>query len=188
MWDGFDVFKLNGAEFADADRYAATTLNPQNQPKYDWVWKKQPVLPADRSNLPVLSITPGTVSSGGELKARTVSVSVAPATFMAGDHVDIWMLGTSAPLASTKVDADGGLTTLAIELPADLKPGSYALVARADLSPTVLAWATLSVANPAPTVALIIAIISGVLLLGIGVTLIVRRRIRLVRTSRRRSA
>jgi len=195
MWGGFDVFKLNGAEFADADRYASTTLNPQNQPKYDWVWKKEPTLPEDRSKLASLSVSPGSLAPGGDAKARTVSVSAQSGSFTPGDRVDIWMLGTSAspasaaaPLASATADAKGGFTSVAVTVPAELKTGAYQLVARADLTPTALAWATLTVSSEAVPVALIVAIVSASLLIAIIVALLVRKRIRRVRASRRRSA
>ncbi|MEN9752074.1 MAG: hypothetical protein RLZZ600_1121 [Actinomycetota bacterium] len=188
MWGGFDVFKLNGNEFADADRYASTTLNPQNQPTYAWVWKKEPTLPADRSKLAKLELsrTEFASATADDVESRTLSVSTAAGSFTPGDHVDIWMLGSSKPLSTAIADEAGGLAEVKVTLPADLKAGTYDLVARADLTPTAMAWGALVVSS-APPVALIVAISSGSLLILLLVALLIRKRIRRLRRGRRAS-
>lgn len=144
-WEGLDVFALDGDEFADAERYVSTSLNPQTQPKYQWVWKKAPLLPRDRSNLPVLTtsvterfvVTHDTVSRA---PLFSVAVSAPSGTFPPGSRVDIWSSWSTTSLAHGTATAEGGLNPLSLSVPNLTRPGSVVLIARGDFSRDALAW------------------------------------------------
>ncbi len=112
MYEGLDVLRLTGPEFADAARYSSADLNPQTQPAYDWVWRTAPTLPttaAEREALPKLTVSPSTVAGGqheGHPRLR------APAgTFQAGETVDLWWMDELTVLATVKAAPDGSLRT-----------------------------------------------------------------------------
>jgi hypothetical protein len=189
MWGGLDTFELVGPQFADAARYAATSLNPQDQPQYSWVWKKEPTLPPDRSSLPALNVAPSSIAAtdaNSDAKTRTVHISVAAHTFTPGDRVDVWSLSPSAVIAHGTVDANGGISSLGAVLPANLAAGTYTIVVRADNAPTKLAWASVTVTSSSLPVALVVMLwVLGILVL-IVAALLVRKRIRTLRRTRRR--
>jgi hypothetical protein len=191
MWSGLSVFALTGSEFADAERFSASSLNPQNQPEYNWVWKTQPTIPADTTSLPKLTVstTEVTENSGttaDDVASRTVAASAPPNAFTPGDTVDLWLLPTSTVLATVVADDDGGVTATKVVLPATTRAGEYTLVARGDKTPDRPAIAVLAVKAPIHWVAIVVAAAS-VLAAALLLVWIVLR-IRFVRSRGRRRA
>ena len=144
-WEGLDVFALDGDQFTDAERYVSTSLNPQTQPKYQWVWNETPVLPDDTADLPLLTSSVGNktvMSPDAVARAPYFSVAVsAPAgTFAPGSRVDSWSTQSLTSLAQGVATVDGGLNPLSLSVPNLTTPGSIVLIARGDASREALAW------------------------------------------------
>lgn len=191
MWSGLSVFALTGSEFADAERFSSSALNPQNQPEYNWVWKTEPTVPADTSPLPQLSLsstelTENSGTTAEDVASRTVTVTAPASTFTPGDTVDVWLLPTAKVLATAVAGGDGGLAATKVELPASTRAGEYTFVARADKTPDKLAIAVITVKAPIPWVGIIATGVS-VLVVALLVIWIVLR-IRFVRSRGRRRA
>ena len=191
MWSGLEVFALVGEKFTDATRYSATSLNPQNQPHYAWVWKTEPTIPSDRSSLPPLTVSTAEMvqnngTSSDDTAARTVTISAGAHTFTPGDHVDLWLMPTKQVLATVKAQADGSLAKVTVTMPAETQAGTYDIVARGDLSPDKPAFAVLTVKAPPPVLAIVVTCVA-VVLVGLLVAWIILRRRVIARRKRRRS-
>ena len=151
-WEGLDVFALEGDDFADAQRYVSTSLNPQTQPTYAWVWNEAPVMPANTSDLPVLAVSPHqkvVVSEDRLAKEPTFTVTVsAPAgTFAPDTRIDIWLTGGKASLANATTTADGAFPETTLTIPSPTKVGTVDVIARGDASRDALAWGHIEVVS-----------------------------------------
>ncbi len=149
-WEGLDVFALEGDEFADADRYVSSSLNPQTQPKYEWVWNQAPIFPSDRSQLPLLRVSPAqrVVVSAESAKKEpwfTFTVSAPDGTFSPDSHVDVWLAHSTEPLAHGMSNAKGGLAELTLRVPNPTQVGTIELIAHGDSSRVALAWVDIPV-------------------------------------------
>ena len=149
-WEGLDVFALDGAEFADAARYVSTSLNPQTQPKYAWVWNEAPLLPEDRSDLPMMTVSlDEKFAVSPELLAREpsfpVTLSAPDGTFSPDTRIDIWLKNSPGSVANAQTTAAGGLEPLTVDVPNSTRAVTYALIARGDASRDALAWAEIRI-------------------------------------------
>ncbi|QTX04469.1 LVIVD repeat-containing protein [Agromyces archimandritae] len=147
MYDGLEVLRLTGPEFADAARYVSGELNPQTQPEFSWVWREAPVVPADageRAALPVAELSPASVPPGVE---EHVVVRVPAGVFEPGETVDVWWMPEQRVLTTGTADADGAFRA---ELaPGALAAGAYGLAVRGDRSAPAFAYAVLEAAEAA---------------------------------------
>lgn len=186
MYEGLDVLRLTGPEFAEAARYSSADLNPQTQPAYDWVWRTEPVVPvteAERDALPRLTVSPKAIAAG---TARSVTVSAPPGTFVPGETVDVWWMEDHVAVATVKAAPDGSLRTTEVYPGHALDPGRYDIVARGDESAPAFALGTVDVPEPTPLtesgspLPLLLGVGSGVLAiaaaLGLLALVLVRRR------------
>ena len=149
-WEGIDVFALEGAEFADAARYVSTSLNPQTQPTYAWVWNEAPLLPEDPSTLPTLTASLNdTLAVSPELLAREpsfpVTLSAPDGTFPPHTRIDIWLKNSPGSVANAQTTTAGGLEPLTVDVLNSTRAVTYALIARGDTSRDALAWAEIRI-------------------------------------------
>lgn len=151
MYEGLEVLRLTDPAFADAARYDDTGLNPQTQPEYAWVWREAPVVPssaAERTAMETLSVQPATLEPAPDAE---ITVSLPAGSLAAGETADIWWMPTQRVLATVTASADGSMAATMATLPGPLRPGSYDIVVRGDVSAPRLALASVVVAAPAPS-------------------------------------
>jgi hypothetical protein len=191
MWSGLSVFALTGSEFADAERFSASSLNPQNQPEYNWVWKSEPTIPADTSSLPQLALSSSEVTENSgttadDVASRTVTVTASSGAFTPGDTVDLWLLPSKTVLSTVLANSDGGVEATKVVIPSTTRAGEYTLVARADLTPDKPAIAALTVTAPVPWVIILVSAVVGLIVVSLAAWAVLR--VRFVRSrSRSRS-